>query len=304
MKIHSLQYDTSLKQGYFSGFENSRESQAEMYNNNRGYNVAFNGGGASKKASEAAVKAFQPFAKRYIRPVIDKDTLMVDPNFFGEKYAAKLEKNILSNPKKYPHGLKGGEYPEYKEGFEKTLWGRIVGSDAVDKSTDFFHIKPSVAQAFMALFVAGMLRPATNIAMAGKDDKEDSIYAASHAIASAVIGYVASATILAPFNDAFKEIAGNVKHYLKGKEKLLNVYKIGPRAIETSARWNKLAEICKFSFDSVFLGIPKAMLTIALIPPILKYVFGIEKKPKGTPQQNDTYSKNFIDKSAFLGGVK
>ena len=55
------------------------------------------------------------------------------------------------------------------------------------------------------------------------------------------------------------------------------------------------------------MGIPKAMMTIALIPPILKYVFGMEKKSSkaAKPQSvqllasvND-YAKNFIDKKAF-----
>ena len=32
--------------------------------------------------------------------------------------------------------------------------------------------------------------------------------------------------------------------------------------------------------DVFVFGIVKAMLTVALIPPILKYVFGIEKKAK------------------------
>ena len=65
------------------------------------------------------------------------------------------------------------------------------------------------------------------------------------------------------------------------------------------------------------IGVPRAILTIALIPPILKYVFGVEKKKKPKPEQennvNNTVNKmetpqmDFIEKPAFQqfkGGVK
>ena len=65
--------------------------------------------------------------------------------------------------------------------------------------------------------------------------------------------------------------------------------------------------------SGLVIGIPQAMITIALIPPILKYVFGIEKKPKGAPvpvmaqsemakfQTNMHLQKSFQD---FRGGLK
>lgn len=55
--------------------------------------------------------------------------------------------------------------------------------------------------------------------------------------------------------------------------------------------------------DSIVLGIPKAMLTIALIPPILKYVFHMEKgkKKDAAPVQRPTqdYSKNLVNSPVF-----
>ena len=61
--------------------------------------------------------------------------------------------------------------------------------------------------------------------------------------------------------------------------------------------------------DVFVFGIVKAMLTVALIPPILKYVFGIEKKAKAPaapvqePVQN-VASPVKPDLSKFAGGVK
>ena len=58
------------------------------------------------------------------------------------------------------------------------------------------------------------------------------------------------------------------------------------------------------------IGVPRAMLTIALIPPILKYVFGLEKKKKSAPQQEQVAQApkmDFIEKDVFKtvkGGAK
>ena len=59
------------------------------------------------------------------------------------------------------------------------------------------------------------------------------------------------------------------------------------------------------------IGVPRAMLTIALIPPILKYVFGLEKKKKPAQQQEQQVAEapkmDFIDKDVFKnvkGGVQ
>ena len=151
-----------------------------------------------------------------------------------------------------------------------------------------------IGAALVSLVVAGGLRPATNLAMAGKKDKEDSIYAALQAISSALIGFAVSSIVMAPFSAAFKKIKENPKKYLQGLENILGVEKIGPRKLEKSIAYKKLSDIAKFAMDSIVLDIPKAMLTIALIPPILKYVFHMEKGKKATaPQQAEQQNMNF-----------
>lgn len=161
-----------------------------------------------------------------------------------------------------------------------------------------------IGAALVSLVVAGGLRPATNLAMAGKKDKEDSIYAASHAISSALIGFAVSSIVMAPFSAAFKKIKENPKKYLQGLENVLGVEKIGPRKLEKSIAYKKLSKIAQFVPDTLVLGIPKAMLTIALIPPILKYVFHMEKgqkkdAPKQAEQQNMNFAKTQLTSPAF-----
>lgn len=308
MKIHTIKHDTSLKQGYHSkGIHPAVKEKgyiAGLCEDNRGYSVAFSGSGASKKMSEAAAKVFN-ILKKDAAPVIDDYSFEKNEWRLADDFVKKIIKQKTIENSKYGEY---GQYPKYKENMNQTFWGKIVGSERLQKIGEYFDSKPSVGQAFTSLLIAGMLRPATNIAMAGKDDKEDSIYAASHAIASAVIGYIVSATVLAPFDASFKRITMRPNVHLKGKEDLLHISTIGPRRIATAPRWAKISQICKMSFDTFILGIPKAMLTIALIPPILKYVFGIEKKSKKAQVVNvDNFGQRFFDKqvfTAFKGGVK
>lgn len=180
------------------------------------------------------------------------------------------------------------------ENLGKTFFDKIFRSKNFNRLTETSENQAVNAQALVALVVAGGLRPATNLAMAGKKDKEDSIYAASHAISSAIIGFVVSSIVMAPFNKAFKMIKENPEKFLQGLEKIFNVKEIGARKLEKSVAYKKLSKMAQFIPDTLVLGIPKAMLTIALIPPILKYVFHLEKgKKKDAPQQAEQQNLNF-----------
>lgn len=180
------------------------------------------------------------------------------------------------------------------ENLGKTFFDGIFRSKNFNRLTETSENQAVNAQALVALVVAGGLRPATNLAMAGKKDKEDSIYAASHAISSALIGFAVSSIVMAPFNKAFKMIKEDPEKFLKGLEKVFNVKEIGARKLEKSVAYKKLSKMAQFIPDTLVLGIPKAMLTIALIPPILKYVFHLEKgKKKDTPQQAELQNLNF-----------
>ena len=194
------------------------------------------------------------------------------------------------------------------EKFGEKFFDKVAKSKIAENVLGYFSDKPVVAQSLIALGVAGVLRPATNIAMAGKDDREDSMYAASHAISSAVIGYIASSVLMAPFNAAAKKIDKEPAKYLNGAEKNLGVAEIGARKLGKSKEYKNLSQFAKMLPDSIVFGVVKAMLTIALIPPILKYVFHVEKKPKTKPIVDASKAKmDFCDKPVFQqfkGGLK
>ena len=189
-------------------------------------------------------------------------------------------------------GINGAAVNSSYKNLGNTISDKIFRSKYFQWVDTMFEEQSVIGQALVALVVAGGLRPATNLAMAGKKDKEDSIYAASHAISSAIIGFVVSSIVMAPFGAAFRKIKENPKKYLTGLEKVLGT-EIGARKLEKSKAYKKISKIAQFIPDTLVLGIPKAMLTIALIPPILKYVFGMEKghKKEAPKAQNMAYSK-------------
>ena len=92
-------------------------------------------------------------------------------------------------------------------------------------------------------------------------------------------------------------------------KKFKETYKVNSFSeLEKSNAFKRVTKVLDMAPDTFIFGILKATLTIALIPPILKYVFGIEKnKPKTpAPQVNSamTEEMNKPNMAKFLGGLK
>lgn len=208
-----------------------------------------------------------------------------------------------------------------------------------------------IAQNLVALFLAAGLRPLAIMSLPGqKKDKDDKIYASGHSIASGLIGFAFSSIVMYPLGQAVEKTKGtiksanaaiasmkdsnnltkeqkeaidslmqkyklndiseieNVKVFKKLKE-TYNVKNLGE--LEHSKAFKNVTKMLDMAPDVFIFGVLKAMLTVALIPPILKYVFGIEKKkapqaPK--PELNNSMiqppalPKPEIEK--FAGGLK
>ncbi len=154
---------------------------------------------------------------------------------------------------------------------------KIFKSKPFNKMLIFFEDNTAISQNGIAFVIAGGARPATNILMAGKDDKEDAYHAATHAASSAAVGLGTTCAVMKPFTDGVKRFKANPAKYLN--EKMAAFYGIdslGARKVQTSKIFKNT---CKFveMIPELTIAIPKAILTIALIPPILKFMFGIEK---------------------------
>ncbi len=282
MKINSLQHDMTFKQGNFrlhSEPQDYREKEnAGMYKNNRGYNADYCGSFTGKSETAATV-----MKKGFIDRFLSSD-------WFGKFAKYSNEHNISTS-------------------------------------------------ALIALVLAGILRPATIMALPGDRDKEDKIYASGHAMASGIIGFLVSTAITSPFDESIKKFFGNPQRYLpankntKSKaskptlERMKNAVKYLENKIKnekTAGFYDPLRKTLQRQIGSMetlvknipdwIIGVPRAILTIALIPPILKYVFGVEKKQNKPPDSapNTTGNKtgnskiDFVNKpvfASFRGGV-
>ena len=218
-----------------------------------------------------------------------------------------------------------------------SLWDRILKSERYASWMEKYIFDHNIASsAFMALILAGILRPATVMSLPGKKDKEDKVYSAGHAIASGIIGFVASVILTSPLDTAVKKLFGaeeildengNVIKVIKGYEKYgskrltqlaeetkrLNGLEQNLDTIKqirlTKNSKNALKQIAKNIPDWI-TGVPRSMLTIALIPPILKYVFGVEKKkdmetvPAMPAMKISSKAVNIKSFEEFRGGLK
>lgn len=290
MRITKLQRDITLNQGtsrLHSEPKNFREKTKGAYDNNRGYSANYDGSFTGK--SEAAVN-------------VAKKSGIFTKKWFNKFLTYTNDHNVATS-------------------------------------------------ALVALGLAGVMRPATILALPGKKDKEDKIYASGHSMASAILGFVASVIVTSPLDGAVKKIFGS-NGYLKdkdgniikdkdGKPRIFSkkLFELAEKEKALEARANARDEAGKIidktaraaykavkrhraaldtlvkNIPDFVIAIPRSILTIALIPPILKYVFGVEKKkkpeqteaPKDTNNMNTPTKMDFIEKPAFKefkGGVQ
>ncbi len=261
MKTNSIKYDITRKQGYFTvhrGPQIFKEKSAGLCEkNNADKSVTFSGG--LTRMSEAAANCF----------------------------------NV-------PSANSGG-------GLFNKKW--------FDKFLRYAHAHNIGCSALMAFLLAGIVRPATIMSLPGKKDtdKEDKIYASGHSIASGIIGFAFSTVITTPLDQALKKIFEDAKGKLpipKGgipegedrskytkfnmgilNKKYLRLAELKNKAADAATEAEKKAikqqisalELSIKNIPEWIIAVPRSMLTIALIPLVLKYVFGLEKKKKPVP---------------------
>lgn len=204
-----------------------------------------------------------------------------------------------------------------------TFLDKILSSNWFGKFSEYSYKHNISTSALIALVLAGIMRPATIMALPGKKDKEDKIYASGHAISSGIIGFVVSTAITSPFDESITKLFNENSKFARGKFKAINE-KIAELNIKKEA--GTITQEAKQELKSLtkkrdtlntliknipewIIGVPRAMLTIALIPPILKYVFGLEKKKKKPDSQpiQEQPKMDFINKDIFKtvkGGVQ
>lgn len=165
--------------------------------------------------------------------------------------------------------------------FKGNLGQKILSSN---KFFDFAKMSKSQAmvEAFSALILAGVLRPATIMASSKSKNDKDTQYAAVHGIASAAIGYAFTVAITSPIKKGGEKLLKKLKNdpnFMKG-----SYLKAGKNAsketIEKAAKYaDNFKLITEYAPQIVLVPI-RAAMTIALIPPIMKFLFPNHKKTK------------------------
>lgn len=131
-----------------------------------------------------------------------------------------------------------------------------------------------------ALLLTALLRPATICALPGKKNKDDKKYAAAHSVASGVIGFGLAYVFANPISAAVGKLLKAPKDFISAKN-ASRLIKDTDLSSSAKTYLNQIADI--------LISSPKAILTIAIIPPILKYVFGLQKKSVAKLQAEQTY---------------
>lgn len=200
-----------------------------------------------------------------------------------------------------------------------------------------------IAQNLVALLLAAFLRPLAIMSLPGKDkDTGDKIYASAHSIASGVIGFIFSSIVMYPLGVAADKVKNTVKELQEGvktvekavAEGIKNPHKelenVVAKAkkyfdeddllkLKDSKKFQRIAKtlglekgprILGMAPDVFLFGVVKAILTIKLIKPILKYGFGIEKSNKQSEPSNQTNGNDKVllsqkpDITKFAGGLE
>ena len=132
-------------------------------------------------------------------------------------------------------------------------------------------------------------------------DKENRQYASTKAMASTVIGYLMMLCASLPVAKAVKNIDKNPEKYLKSST--IKALKAGEKSLDASKKYSFATQLFKLGLGFL-VAAPKAILTCALIPPIMKKLFGITPEDKvnnKTPSFTGTGGVNRLSK--LLGNI-
>ena len=149
----------------------------------------------------------------------------------------------------------------------------IYKSNLFKKSLEFASDNGALFAAGIALFTTTILRPITIFATPGVK-KENKEYASAKSISSGVIGFGIMAALSTPIATAIKKINSNPAKYLK--EATIKNLSEGKNLL-TSQKYKFSTQLFKLGTDFV-TAIPKAVLTCALIPPIMLCLFPKKQK--------------------------
>jgi len=135
-----------------------------------------------------------------------------------------------------------------------------------------------------------------------KTDKENRQYASTKSISSSVIGYLMMLCASLPVAKAVKNIDKNPEKYLKPAT--IKVLQAGEKSLDASKKYSFATQLFKLGLGFIAAA-PKAILTCALIPPIMSKLFGKSAGNEKMPHPTFTglSQKGLNPISKFIGKI-
>lgn len=146
----------------------------------------------------------------------------------------------------------------------------FLDSKAFEKVAEFAGKNPATFNAASSLIMAGVLRPAAIMALPAKDEQEQKNkgIAAAHAIASGVIGFAITSTVMKPISAGLGKVMGDTQKYLP---------KLHEKMQQNPALEKNVKKVLGFGPD-ILLAVPRALLTSKLSHVVQDALFGKKKK--------------------------
>jgi len=227
----------------------------------------------------------------------------------GHKLKRNMELECGVNTRDKNEVINSGNFTNKSEvaalSFKGAHFNKVLASDKFANFLEYADKHNQTANALVALVTAGMIRPSLTMAIPGMKDKKDKIYAATQAISSGFLGFGVTMALTKPLDDALHKVQAKPEEYnctflanmnkkIKDLEKAAKTATSAEEIKKLAQQKNTLSLLMK-NLPEWIICVPRAMLTIALIPLILKYVFGLEKKPKNAPNATEQVQQNNFD---------
>ncbi len=189
-------------------------------------------------------------------------------------------------------------------------FGGFFNSKVLHKTLEYASDNGAVLGAAVAAFTSVILRPATILALPNVE-KENKQYACTKSIASSLLGYGILYAVTKPLSSGLKKISKEPAKYLT--ENTMRRLTDTGKSLTSSKKYMLATKTFSMGSDFAF-AIPKAILTVALIPPIMALIFGkknVNEKAKTIDSivqfkgnNNKTSEKTYEIFKDFLGDKK
>ena len=175
------------------------------------------------------------------------------------------------------------------------LGTNLYKSKLLKRGLEFAADNGALFGAGVSLGCATIIRP-LSIYATPKTDKENRKLACAKSFASSAVGFGLMCGVSLPLSGSIKKIDKAPKKYLQPST--IKNLKDNRRTIVNSKGYQFSTQLFKLGIGAV-TAIPKAIITCALIPPIMNLMFGI--KNNNTPTTNTTQNNTENKSLTFTG---